>query len=129
MNKIEVSGTVAYPPELIFLPSGEARLSFQIEIEEPKLSQSGDVSTRQWKYKVILLGEQAEELMTKDQLSIGTEAVIEGQIYTYSWKPSGQEQWFQRTEILANKIEVKKDVKAKLPLFAKNIVIDDDLPF
>lgn len=123
MNKIEISGTVAYPPELIYLPSGEAKLSFQVEIEEPKLSQSGDVSTRQWKYKVVLLGEQAEELKTKDQLSVGTEVAIEGQIYTYSWKPSGQEQWLQKTEILANSVEVIGETE-KLPFFEQN-----DLPF
>lgn len=127
MNKIQIFGTVAYQPDLFYGANGTPRLSVTVEIEEPKVSVSGDISDKLWKYKVVLFGEQAEKLI--DQIQAGSEIEVEGQIYTYSWKPSGQEQWFQRTEILANKIEVKKDVKTKLPLFAKDIVIDDDLPF
>lgn len=125
-NKITLTGTVVCPPELIYLSSGDAKLSVQIEIEEPKVTQYV-VSRKFWKYKVVVIGSRAEQFMTEDRLQLGTEVRIKGQIYTWSWKPPVSDQWMQRTEILAESIEIFSDENSKVKKgFAH---VEADLPF
>lgn len=121
MNEIKLSGVVVRDPELIYSPSGQARLSFYLEIEEPKVSQY-DITAKNWKYKILVVEERAEKLV--ETLRGGNEIEITGQIYTWSWKPPKSEQWIQKTEILAGQVKVLKSTQSQ-----KHLAEIQDLPF
>lgn len=102
VNKAILIGNLGKDPELRYTPSGQAVASFPLATTERYKDKDGNWQERTDWHNIVVWGRQGET--TKEYLSKGRSAYIEGRIQTRSYDDrDGNKKWI--TEIVASRVQ------------------------
>jgi single-strand DNA-binding protein len=112
LNKVMLIGNLGKDPELKYLPSGQAVVSFPLATTERRLDKNGQRQEKTEWHNIVVYGRMAEVI--NQYLKKGRSAFIEGRISTRSWEKDGVKKY--RTEIIASNIQfLDMSQNAKVP--------------
>lgn len=101
LNKVMVIGHVGRPPEMRYMPDGQAVTSFSVGATRTWTDSGGEQREETEWFNVIAWGDLAE--MCKERLRRSHRVYVEGRFQTRSWKiPYGKRRF--RTELMANEM-------------------------
>ena len=102
VNKAILIGNLGKDPELRYTPSGQAVASFPLATTDRYKDKDGNWQERTDWHNIVVWGRQGET--TKEYLSKGRSAYIEGRIQTRSYDDrDGNKKWI--TEIVASRVQ------------------------
>jgi len=112
VNKAILIGNLGKDPELRYTPSGQAVASFPLATTERYKDKDGNWQERTDWHNIVVWGRQGET--TKEYLSKGRSAYIEGRIQTRSYDDrDGNKKWI--TEIVASRVGRSRRAESRRP--------------
>jgi single-strand DNA-binding protein len=88
LNKVLLIGNLTRDPELRYVPSGNAVVSFGLAVNTPILRQGAEKKDETCFVKIVVWGKQAESC--KKYLSKGRPVFVEGRLVYRSWEQDGK---------------------------------------
>lgn len=129
VNELKVAGTLKWEPR-VFEPKEDGQktiFTFAIEWVRPK-------SDKKSVFNVKAFGKLADELVS-EKLDQGDEVTITGSLNETRWKDKKTDEWVNRVEIWANKVEVVGRAGGSAPDTSDFVAVggavddDSDIPF
>jgi len=84
LNKVFLMGNITRDPELRYVPSGTAVTNFDLAVNRPYLTQSGEKKEETSFISVVVWGRRDE--VCAEYLSKGSPVFVEGRLRSRSWE-------------------------------------------
>jgi single-strand DNA-binding protein len=102
LNKVFLIGNLTRDPELRYIPSGTAVVTFTIAVNRVYLMQSGEKKEETSFIRVVVWGRRAE--VCGEYLSKGSPVFVEGRLRSRNWEtPDGQKR--STIEVIADNVQ------------------------
>lgn len=102
LNKVFLIGNLTRDPELRYVPSGTAVVTFTIAVNRVYLTQSGEKKEQTSFIRVVVWGRRAE--VCGEYLSKGSPVFVEGRIQSRNWETQdGQKR--STIEVIADNVQ------------------------
>lgn len=131
INKVFLSGNLTREPEVRYMPSGNAVLSFGIAVNERrKNAQTGEWEDNPHFFDCNMFGKRAEKLV--DYINKGDKVTLEGKLRWSQWEKDGQKR--QKVDVVVENIELMQQAKGSAsrsaaPIEVSADVYDEEIPF
>lgn len=131
INKVFLSGNLTREPEVRYMPSGNAVLSFGIAVNERRKNSKTD----EWEdnpnfFDCNMFGKRAEKI--SEFISKGDKVSLEGKVRWSQWEKDGQKR--QKVDIVVDNIELMSKNGSNRPAAqveeaTTSDIYDEDIPF
>ena len=102
LNKVFLIGNLTRDPELRYIPSGTAVAGFDLAINRPYLTQSGEKKEETSFIKIVVWARRAE--VCAEYLKKGSPVFVEGRMRSRSWEgKDGQKR--STVEVIASNVQ------------------------